>query len=96
VALVHRLPALRNEAVRGYQEEGVELIPRAKQVKYFAQPNGVGDEMLEDLRWWIGLIRRPFEPCCAEIIRAELAGTMGTLGTAFLGHTALNTSSRRL
>ncbi|GFF28748.1 hypothetical protein IFM46972_02433 [Aspergillus udagawae] len=51
VALVHTLPALRNEAVRSYQEEGVELIPRAKQVKYFAQPNGVGDEMLEDLRW---------------------------------------------
>lgn len=52
IGLVQCLPWLRNEIVWGWQDEGVELIPRSKTVNYFVQPGGsVGDELFDDLRW---------------------------------------------
>ncbi|KAF7158611.1 hypothetical protein CNMCM5623_003671 [Aspergillus felis] len=95
VDLVQQLPALRLEAVWSYQEEGVELIPREKMANYFVQPSGVGDEMFEDLRCVDWADKEAFEPCCAEIVRTELAETTGTPGTAVWVN-KLNTSSRRL
>ncbi|KAF7115375.1 hypothetical protein CNMCM5793_002191 [Aspergillus hiratsukae] len=76
--LVPTLPALRNEAVWGYQEEGVELIPRAKLVNYFAQPNrSLGDELLEDLRWvdWTNKERYGILP--PGLLRLTLPGFYG-------------------
>lgn len=78
VDLVHSLPALRNEAVWGYQEEGVELIPRAKLVNYFVQPSGtLGDDMLEDLRWvdWTGKER--YGILLPWVLRLTLPGFYG-------------------
>lgn len=49
LALVQQLPVLRSEIVWGFQEWGVELLPRSKAVTYFSDP---GDpEFLNDLRW---------------------------------------------
>jgi predicted transcriptional regulator len=52
IDLVQLLPVLRDEAIWGYNEEGVEMIPRAKLVNYLKQPEAdVGDDMLQRLRW---------------------------------------------
>jgi hypothetical protein len=47
--LVQQLPALRSEVTWGFQDWGVELLPRSKAVTYFADP---GDsDFVGDLRW---------------------------------------------
>ncbi|GIJ85587.1 hypothetical protein Asppvi_004446 [Aspergillus pseudoviridinutans] len=52
IDLVQLLPVLRDEAIWGYNEEGVEMIPRAKLVNYLKQLEAdVGDDMLQRLRW---------------------------------------------
>lgn len=47
--LVQQLPALRSEVTWGFQEWGVELLPRSKAVTYF--PNPSNPDFLDDLRW---------------------------------------------
>jgi hypothetical protein len=52
IDLVQLLPAIRNEAVWGYNDEGLELIPRAKLVNYLKQSETtIAHDMLETLRW---------------------------------------------
>lgn len=48
--LVQILPGLRNEVTWGWQEEGIELIPRSKAVNYFISPDDAGDDLIDDLR----------------------------------------------
>ncbi|KAJ4361010.1 uncharacterized protein N0V89_001579 [Didymosphaeria variabile] len=49
LGLVQQLPALRSEVVWGFQEWGVELLPRSKVVTYFSHPDD--PDFLNDLLW---------------------------------------------
>ncbi|KAK9642597.1 hypothetical protein HCH54_008029 [Aspergillus fumigatus] len=52
IDLVQLLPAIRNEAVWSYNDEGIEMIPRAKLVNYLKQSEtSNANDMLETLRW---------------------------------------------
>jgi hypothetical protein len=52
IGLVQLLPAIRNEAVWSYNDEGIEMIPRAKLVNYLKQRETANaNDMLETLRW---------------------------------------------
>jgi hypothetical protein len=52
IDLVQVLPAIKNEAVWGYNDEGIEMIPRAKLVNYLKQSEAaMAHDMLETLRW---------------------------------------------
>jgi hypothetical protein len=52
IDLVQLLPAIRNEAVWSYNDEGIEMIPRAKLVNYLKQRETANaNDMLETLRW---------------------------------------------
>ncbi|GFF94970.1 hypothetical protein IFM60648_10521, partial [Aspergillus lentulus] len=52
IGLVQLLPAIRNEAVWGYNDGGIEMIPHAKLVNYLKQRETANaNDMLETLRW---------------------------------------------
>ncbi|RJE23862.1 hypothetical protein PHISCL_03774 [Aspergillus sclerotialis] len=52
IDLAQLLPALRNEVIWGYQEEGIEMIRHAKLANYFVQPAGdCSEDFLNDMRW---------------------------------------------
>jgi hypothetical protein len=52
ISLVQLLPVIRNEAVWSYNDEGIEMIPRAKLVNYLKQRETANaNDMLETLRW---------------------------------------------
>ncbi|KAF7128419.1 hypothetical protein CNMCM5793_003149 [Aspergillus hiratsukae] len=52
IDLIQLLPAIRNEAVWSYNDEGIEMISRAKLVNYLKQRETANaNDMLETLRW---------------------------------------------
>ncbi|GIJ90568.1 hypothetical protein Asppvi_009525 [Aspergillus pseudoviridinutans] len=52
IDLVQLLPAIKSEAVWGYNNEGIEIIPHAKLVNYLKQSEAaMAHDMLETLRW---------------------------------------------
>jgi hypothetical protein len=51
IELMRLVPALRNEIVWGYQQEGTEILPRSKVVNYFLDSDDLALEWLPYLRW---------------------------------------------
>ncbi|KAF4151422.1 hypothetical protein CNMCM6069_003877 [Aspergillus lentulus] len=73
IGLIQLLPAIRNEAVWGYNNGGIEMIPHAKLVNYLKQQETANaNDMLETLRWvdhtetimeWCDLNQKEWQDC---------------------------------